>query len=148
MNFPPLKDAHGYVQREGKAVERLRLIWDIYNWCGQAGVRDKQNPFPGNMNREHPVAWDLAQIFGAIAGGYVIELSPHYRGVQIVRKNKTLWEKVSKFVDLRPGQAALPYDEGKLGERWEQMNGMSAHEKAAEEEKKQRKSSVRKGKTA
>lgn len=78
-----------------------------------------------NKNRENPIAWDLCQIFAAIAGGYVIELSPHYKGVQYIRKNKALWDKVSKFVKLKTGQACLPYDTDGLGEKWEKMNGVN-----------------------
>src|SRR5271170_8504366 len=120
-----------YPSRPGMESERLQLIWDIYCWVGSqhsgnynaGGYGQKFSAL--NKNRETPVAWDLCQIFGAIAGGYVIELSPHYKGVQLVRKNKVLWDRVSKFVKLKIGQACLPYDEGNLGDRWEHINNVS-----------------------
>lgn len=121
-----------YPVRGGFEAERMKLIWEIYEWCGsqESGMLFYQksiwgNPKPCNKNREHTVAWDLAHIFAAIAGGYVIELSPHYKGVQLVRKNKKLWEKVSKFVKLKTGEGCLPYDIGSLGERWEKINDIS-----------------------
>src|SRR6266404_8280411 len=95
-----------YPFRPGMEQERLQLIWEIYNWTGSAasGTNYNANSYGHhgkgyeNKNREHPIAWDLCQIFGAIAGGYVIELSSHYKGVQLIKKNKKLWERVSKFV--------------------------------------------------
>ena len=127
-----------YPFRAGIEHERLQLIWDVYQWCGSQssgtkyhwpsgphGAVVEQVPVPCNKNRELPIAWDLAHIFAAIAGGYVIELSPHYKGVQLVRKNKVLWDRVSKFVKLKIGQACLPYDEGNLGDRWEHINNVS-----------------------
>src|SRR5271163_2033246 len=118
-----------YPFRAGIEHERLQLIWDIYQWCGSqsSGSTYYGKYYEGklvaeNKNRELPIAWDLAHIFAAIAGGYVIELSPHYKGVQLVRKNKVLWDRVSKFVKLKIGQACLPYDEGNLGDRWEHIN--------------------------
>jgi len=134
MNFPPEKDAKGYVFRPGKEVERLQLIWEIYNWCGSYTPK---RGYAGNQNRELPIAWNFAQIAGAIAGGYVIELSPYYKGVQLIRKNKDLWERVSKFVKLKTGRGCLPYDEGSLGQLWEQNNGTSAHDLAEIEREKQ-----------
>jgi hypothetical protein len=76
-----------------------------------------------NPNREHPLAWDLCQIMAAIAGDYRIELSPHYKGVQRIRRNKGLWKKVSQFVLLKVGQGCLPHDPGWLGKRWKQLYG-------------------------
>lgn len=119
-----------YPMRAGMEKERLDLIWSIYSWCGsgQSGYLYAKNGGCGqacNKNREHPIAWDLSHIFAAIAGGYVIELSPHYKGVQLIKKNKQLWEKVSKFVKLKTGQGCLPYDAGQIGEHWEQINGVS-----------------------
>lgn len=120
-----------YPMRPGVEAERLSLIWEIYCWCGshysgnyyKASYGAGMGSYgPANKNREHPIAWDLAHIFAAIAGGYVIELSSHYKGVQLIRKNKSLWERVSKFVKLKTGQGCLPYDEGALGERWEKIN--------------------------
>lgn len=119
-----------YPMRPGMEIERLQLIWDIYNWTGsQASGNSHHGSYDNNghlmaenKNREHPIAWDLCQIFAAIAGGYVIELSYHYRGVQLVRKNKALWERVSKFVKLKVGQGCLPYDPTNLGEKWELIN--------------------------
>lgn len=119
-----------YPMRPGMELDRLQLIWEIYNWTGSqaSGNTHYGHMTPNgyvmaeNKNREHPVAWDLCQIFAAIAGGYVIELSAHYKGVQLVRKNKKLWERVSKFVKLKVGQGCLPYDAGTLGEKWEQIN--------------------------
>lgn len=115
-----------YPFRPGMDQERLQLIWDIYNWTGSQastnGTKHYNHNFTSNKNREHCIAWDLAQMFGAIAGGYIIELSPHYKGVQCVRKNKALWERVSKFVKLKTGIGCLPYDSGGTGERWEKMN--------------------------
>lgn len=119
-----------YPWRSGMSEERLQLIWEIYNWCGSQSSGElyaksgKLSNKLCNKNRELPIAWDLAQIFAAIAGGYVIELSPHYKGLQLVRKNKVLWEKVSKFVKPKTGQGCLPYDEGALGDRWEHINGV------------------------
>lgn len=119
-----------YTFRPGLEAERLSLIWEIYNWTGSisSGALYCKSGGVGqscNKNREHPIAWDLCQIFGAIAGGYVIELSSHYKGVQLIKKNKQLWERVSKFVKLKVGQACLPYDTGSTGERWEHINGLS-----------------------
>jgi len=121
-----------YPCRPGLEAERLALIWEIYQWCGsQASGKTYYGKYiegkfiAENKNRETTVAWDLAQIFGAIAGGYVIELSPHYKGVQVVRKNKALWERVSKFVKLKIGEGCLPYDPGNAGDRWEHINGVS-----------------------
>jgi|SRR5208282_4182568 len=116
-----------YPFRAGMETERLQLIWEIYNWTGsQASGSGYPYSYAGNIamnkNRERPIAWDLCQIFGAIAGGYVIELSPHYKGVQCVRKNKELWKRVEKFVKVKVGQACLPYDPSGTGEKWEQMN--------------------------
>src|SRR5271165_100217 len=101
-SFPPVKDGDGYAYRPGEERERLQLIWAVYNWCGMQG--QGHSNYPINKNRELPIAWDLAHIFAAIAGGYVVELSPHYKGVQLVRKNKELWKKVSKFVTVMTGQ--------------------------------------------
>lgn len=126
-----------YEFRPGMEIERLRLIWEIYNWCGSQDSGALYCKYGNlgnticNKNRELPIAWDLAQVFAAIAGGYVIELSPHYKGIQLIRKNKILWEKVSKFVKTKTGQGCLPYDEGNLGQRWEQMNGVSFFEAEA-----------------
>ena len=119
-----------YPIRGGHESERLQLIWDIYSWCGsqQSGSLYCKNGGLGqtcNKNREHPIAWDLAQVFAAIAGGYVIELSPHYKGIQLIKKNKALWEQVSKFVKIKVGSGCLPYDGGLVGERWEILNGVS-----------------------
>src|SRR5271157_4566730 len=120
-----------YAFRPGVETERLQLIWEIYNWCGshQSGHLYAKAGGCGNdkcnKNREIPIAWDLAQVFAAIAGGYVIELSPHYKGIQLIRKNKELWSRVEKFVKLKIGQGCLPYDEGPLGDRWEHINGCS-----------------------
>lgn len=116
-----------YPLRPGMTEERLQLIWEVYCWCGSqsSGKKYGMDVKLVNKNREHPIAWDLAHIFAAIAGGYVVELSPHYRGVQLVKKNKELWLRVSKFVKLKIGQGCLPYDIGALGERWEQFNGVS-----------------------
>lgn len=116
-----------YPFRAGIEHERLQLIWDVYQWTGclQSGQHWGHGSGPVNKNREIPIAWDLAHIFAAIAGGYVIELSPHYKGVQLVRKNKVLWDRVSKFVKLKVGQGCLPYDEGNLGDRWEHINNVS-----------------------
>lgn len=132
MNIYPAKDASGYEYRPGRERARLQLIWSIYSWCGSSGQTTSPIKQPCNQNREHPIAWDLCQIIAAIAGGYVIELSPHYKGVQLIRKNKSLWERVSKFVTLKAGQGCLPYDSGTVGERWEQINARTAHEVAAE----------------
>jgi hypothetical protein len=119
-----------YPFREGVEEERLRLIWEIYCWCGSQFSGHLYAKHGGigqtcNKNREHPIAWDLCQIFGAIAGGYVIELSSHYKGVQLIKKNKSLWDRVSKFVKLKTGQGCLPYDPGDLGDKWEHINGVS-----------------------
>lgn len=121
-----------YPFRPTQEAERLHLIWEIYNWTGSAasGKSYNQGSYgysnqPINKNRELPFAWDLAHIFAAIAGGYIIELSPHYKGVQCIRKNKDLWERVSKYVKLKIGQGCLPYDIGNLGERWEHINSVS-----------------------
>ena len=119
-----------YAFRPGLEEARLQLIWDIYNWVGSQDSGDGGITYYGNgpqivnKNRETPIAWDLAQIFGAIAGGYVIELSPHYKGVQTVRKNKALWARVIPYVKLKVGQACLPYDPDATGERWEQINSI------------------------
>ena len=121
-----------YAFRPGVEAERLQLIWEIYNWCGSQasgnihyGSVDWQgNVVAMNKNRENPIAWDLCQMFGAIAGGYVIELSSHYKGVQLVRKNKVLWDKVSNYVKLKVGQGCLPYDPGLTGENWETINNI------------------------
>jgi hypothetical protein len=117
-----------YPWRPGVEAERLQLIWEIYNWTGSqtSGKRTHIYPQqPTNKNRETTIAWDLCQIFAAIAGGYVIELSPHYKGVQLVRKNKELWKRVSAYVKLKTGQGCLPYDIDGLGEQWEKMNDVS-----------------------
>src|SRR5208282_2859460 len=106
-----------YSFRQGMDSERLQLIWEIYNWTGSqasgnthyGNVDWKGNVVAMNKNRENPIAWDLCQIFAAIAGGYVIELSPHYKGVQLVRKNKDLWKRVEKFVKIKVGPGCLPY---------------------------------------
>jgi hypothetical protein len=120
-----------YPLRAGMESERLALIWEIYNWTGSSASGQSYGYSPYgqpkqaiNKNREHPIAWDLCQIFAAIAGGYVIELSSHYKGVQLVRKNKALWERVSKFVKLKVGEGCLPYDSGSTGAHWEQVNGV------------------------
>jgi hypothetical protein len=120
-----------YQQRPGVEAERLQLIWEIYCWTGSnysGKLYGQGNNKPINKNREHPIAWDLSHIFAAIAGGYVIELSSHYKGVQLIRKNKSLWERVSKYVKLKVGQGCLPYDVGSLGERFEQINGINFFE--------------------
>lgn len=120
-----------YEFRPGMESERLQLIWDIYQWCGSqysGHLYCKNGGFGNdicNKNRELPIAWDLSHIFAAIAGGYVIELSAHYKGIQLVRKNKALWTRVSNYVKLKTGQGCLPYDEGALGEKWEKINGVS-----------------------
>lgn len=116
-----------YAFRSGFDEQRLQLIWEIYNWTGsQASGKSHYHSYAGfpimNKNRENPIAWDLCQMFGAIAGGYVIELSPHYKGVQLVRRNKELWSRVQKFVKIKVGQGCLPYDPGGAGEKWEQIN--------------------------
>lgn len=116
-----------YPFRAGAEDKRLELIWEIYNYIGSSasGILYNKDPFGSsqlNKNREHPIAWDLAQIFAAIAGGYIIELSPHYKGVQLIRRSKPLWERVSKFVKLKTGVGCLPYDPGKTGEKWEIIN--------------------------
>lgn len=121
-----------YPFRPGMEQDRLQLIWEVYNWIGSqasgSSIHDMQlhynewNKNLGNKNREHSISWDLCQIFGAIAGGYVIELSPHYKGVQRIRKNKELWTRVNKFVKLKTGTGCLPYDPGITGEKWEQIN--------------------------
>jgi hypothetical protein len=90
-------------------------------WC--SSQKSNVYPYTSNRVREECIAWDLAQIFGAIAGGYVIELSPHYKGVQLIKKNKTLWAEVNKYVKLKTGQGCLPYDPGLNGNRWEAING-------------------------
>jgi len=120
-----------YPKRPGVEEERLQLIWEIYCWTGSELSGKLYNTGYGqpiNKNREHPIAWDLCHIFAAIAGGYVIELSSHYKGVQLIRKNKSLWERVSKYVKLTVGQGCLPYDVGSLGERFEQINGINFFE--------------------
>jgi len=115
-----------YPFRPTQEAERLHLIWEIYNWTGcQSSGKYASSYGSVNKNRELPIAWDLAQIFGAIAGGYIIELSSHYKGVQLIRRNKELWERVSKYVKLKVGQGCLPYDIGNIGERWEHINSVS-----------------------
>ena len=117
-------------------AQRLELIREIYNWCGKGsepavvrGYAERKLKltrtdrwFKGrrktNLNRTFPVAWDLCQIFAAVAGDYRIEFSPHYKGVQFIRRNKDLWKKVSQFVVLKAGQACLPHDEAELSKRW------------------------------
>lgn len=120
-----------YKRREGLESERLQLIWDIYNWAGSAasGHLYAKNGHCGNdvcnKNREQPIAWCFSHIFAAIAGGYVIELSAHYKGVQLIRKNKDLWDRVKPYVKTKTGEGCLPYDEGGLGEKWEHINGVN-----------------------
>jgi hypothetical protein len=112
-------------------AERLQLIWDIYSWTGSQASGKVTKPWSLaaiNKNRMNPVSWDLCQIFAAIAGGYVVELSPHYKGVQLVRKNKDLWKRVSIYVKLKTGHGCLPYDTGPAGEHWEHVNGVSFFE--------------------
>jgi hypothetical protein len=115
-----------YPRRPGQEDDRLDLIWEIYTWIGTDysgklhGIKDINDT--ANKNREPSVAWDLCQIFAAIAGGYAIEMSPYYKGVQLIKRNKSLWERVSKFVKLKTGYAVLPYDHKSIGERWEAMN--------------------------
>jgi len=56
----------------------------------------------------------------------------------MIRKNKALWQRVDKFVKLKIGQGCLPYDEGHLGKRWEQINSidwLAVHEEKETEEK-------------
>jgi hypothetical protein len=76
-----------------------------------------------NQNRENPLAWDMCQIMAAIAGDYRIELSPHFKGVRRLRRNKVLWKNVSQFVVLKAGSGCLPHDVGALGKRWKQVYG-------------------------
>jgi hypothetical protein len=99
--------------------ERLQLIVDMYQWLGVLGpVLDS----PCNVIREHPIAWDVCHIAGAIAGGYRIELSPYYKGVQAIRKNPELWKRIEAFAGLKIGQGCLPFDEAFLGERFKANN--------------------------
>ena len=118
-----------YPWRPGMEAERLLLIWEIYSWTGsQASGKEHHNwsKVLINKNRKSCISWDLCQIFAAIAGGYVVELSPHYKGVQCIRKNKDLWKRVSNYVKLKTGVGCLPYDtEAGLSERWEQINNVS-----------------------
>ena len=80
-----------YPIRDGMELERLRLVWDIYSWVASsasgkltgAGKEGHANIYY-NKVREQSISWDMAQIFAAIAGGYIIELSPHFKGVQTI----------------------------------------------------------------
>jgi len=102
-------------------TERLELISLVYDWLAKYPIQAKGHGHNGM--REHPISWDFAQVAGAIAGDYQIELSPHYKGVQRLRKNTELWAKVSPFVALKAGQGCLPHDEGVLGLRWQREYG-------------------------
>ncbi len=93
--------------------EKLKPIGDIYLYVE---VAEPVTYLGSNPVRWNPVAWDLAQIFGAIATGRKIRLSPHYKGVQIVRRNKQLWSLIQEFVELKPGRAKLPGDDGRFND--------------------------------
>jgi hypothetical protein len=105
------------------ADERLDLVREIYDFVGRSAKIGYARQYARrkflmgrhrveNPNRENPLAWDMYRIMAAIAGDYRIELSPHYRGVQRIRRNKGLWKKVSQFVVLKVGQGCLPHDPG------------------------------------
>jgi hypothetical protein len=105
-----------------KHEERLQLISDIYHWTGLVAAEAESPWRIVNPLRGHPVAWDLCQIAGAIAGGYRIQLSPHYRGIQIIRRNRQLWKRVQQFVEIKGGQGMLPFDTGCVGEHFQAEN--------------------------
>lgn len=105
------------------SLKRLKLISAVYDYMAHAPSHLEQD-IDTNCNREMPIAWDMYQIVAAIAGDYRIELSPHYKGVQRLRRNKELWNQVSQFVVLRSGHGCLPHDAGELGDRWREMNGI------------------------
>ncbi|SRR5258706_5949719 len=119
------------------AKKRLDLISDIYNCVGSGKIAydhryARRKLLMGghrveNENRQYRTAWDMCQIMAAIAGDYRIELSPHYKGVRRLRRNKGLWKNVSQFVVLKAGPACLPHDVGALGKRWKQVYGKKGH---------------------
>jgi len=133
------------IEKEGAcgmtAQERLNLISEIYDYLGSTNRVEyhgnyahrafRMVPKRWNPNRNSAFAWDGYQIFGAIAGNYRIELSPYYKGLQRIRRNKALWRKVSNFVVLKTGYACLPHDPGKNGQRWRQMYGRVAVTKSS-----------------
>lgn len=109
--------------RMGGTPWRLQLINEIYNWCGTSVRGDNIN-----RNREYCIARDCYQIVAAIAGDYHIQLSPHLKGVQTLRKNKALWERIEFFVKLKPRISLLPHDSYNRQE-WEAIQP-SAHDRA------------------
>jgi hypothetical protein len=93
-------------------AHRLQLIADIYAYVSwDAPVYYGRDARGYNLARENPIAWDMAQIFGAIALDCKVQLGPGYGGVVHLRKNKELWKRISEFVDLKVGPAKLPGDD-------------------------------------
>ena len=73
------------------SLKRLKLISAVYDYMAHAPSHLEQD-IDTNCNREMPIAWDMYQIVAAIAGDYRIELSPHYKGVQRLRRNERIVE--------------------------------------------------------
>jgi hypothetical protein len=86
-----------------KQARRLDLIADIYEHFAFMPA--------GNLMRDQRVAWDMCQIFGAIALDQKIVLSPYFKGVRLLRKNNALWKQIEQCVELRKGLGVFPGDD-------------------------------------
>jgi hypothetical protein len=94
------------------AQQKIELIQDIYSWVGlYSSIAQSDADYETGGSRANPIAWDVCQIGGAIACDYRIVLSPHFKGVVIIRRNKELWQRIEPFVDLKRGRGVLPFDE-------------------------------------